>query len=106
MKAFQLTGIREMELREVPDPVIAQPTDVVIQLGAVGVCGSDIHYFSTGRIGSQVVEYPFAVGHECAGTVAEVGAQVSRVKVGDRVAIEPAMPCGRCGTRTSKAITR
>ncbi|MGI9428366.1 MAG: alcohol dehydrogenase catalytic domain-containing protein, partial [Bythopirellula sp.] len=96
MKSFQLTGIREMELREIPTPEIQQPTDVLVQLGAVGVCGSDIHYYTTGRIGSQVVEYPFAVGHECAGTVVEVGAEVSRVKSGDRVAIEPAMTCGQC----------
>ena len=85
-----------MELRDVPDPKIVRPTDVLIRLGAVGVCGSDIHYYTTGRIGSQVVEYPFAVGHECAGTVAEVGGGVERVAVGDRVAIEPAMPCGDC----------
>ncbi|MBD14325.1 MAG: hypothetical protein CMJ72_04055 [Planctomycetaceae bacterium] len=96
MKSFQLTGIREMELLEVPTPQIKRSTDVLIQLGAVGVCGSDIHYYVTGRIGSQVVEYPFTVGHECAGTVAEVGTGVSSVKVGDRVAIEPAMPCGQC----------
>lgn len=96
MKSFQLTGLREMELREVPDPEIRQPTDVLIRLGAVGVCGSDIHYYTTGRIGSQVVEYPFTVGHECAGTVVEVGTEVSRVSLGDRVAMEPAMTCGQC----------
>lgn len=96
MKAFQLTGLREMELRDVADLEIRQHSDVLIRIGAVGVCGSDIHYFKTGRIGSQVVEYPFAVGHECAGTVIEVGSQVSQVAVGDRVAIEPAMICGHC----------
>jgi L-iditol 2-dehydrogenase len=96
VKAFQLTGIREMELCEVPDLKIEQPTDVLLRMGAVGVCGSDIHYYTTGRIGSQVVTYPFAVGHECAGTVVEVGTDVSHVQVGDRVAIEPAMTCGQC----------
>ena len=73
MKAFQLTALRDMELREVPDAEIHEPTDVLIQMGAVGVCGSDIHYYTTGRIGSQVVEYPFTVGHECAGTVVAIG---------------------------------
>jgi L-iditol 2-dehydrogenase len=96
VKAFQLTAIREMELFEVPDPEIRESTDVLIKMGAVGVCGSDIHYYTTGRIGSQVVEYPFTVGHECAGTVLEVGPEVDHVQVGDRVALEPAMPCGHC----------
>ncbi len=96
MKAMMLTGIRQMEMREIPDPERVYSTDVRVRLGAVGVCGSDIHYFTTGRIGSQVVEYPFTVGHECAGTVVEVGPDVTAVKEGDRVAIEPAMTCGEC----------
>ena len=96
MKAFQLTALRDMELREVPDAEIREPTDVLIKMGAVGVCGSDIHYYTTGRIGSQVVEYPFTVGHECAGTVVAVGPKVTAVKAGDRVAVEPAITCGKC----------
>lgn len=96
MKAIQLTGIQKMELREVPDPVIQGEKDVLIRLGSIGVCGSDIHYYSEGRIGGQVVEYPFTVGHECSGRVEKVGPGVRRVKPGDRVAIDPAMPCGRC----------
>lgn len=81
---------------DVPDPKIERPTDVLVRMGAVGVCGSDIHYYTTGRIGSQVVEFPFTVGHECAGTVEQTGSQVTRVRPGDRVAIEPAMHCGQC----------
>ncbi len=96
MKAMVLTGIREMEMREVPDPEIRESTDVLIRMGAVGVCGSDVHYYTTGRIGSQVVEYPFAVGHEGAGIVEAVGSAVTAVKPGDRIAIEPAMTCGVC----------
>jgi L-iditol 2-dehydrogenase len=96
MKAFPLTGLRAMALGDAPDPQLRQPTDVLIRMGAVGVCGSDIHYYTTGRIGSQVVEYPFTVGHECAGTVVEAGRGVTHVRPGDRVAIEPAMTCGRC----------
>lgn len=96
MKAMMLTGIREMEIRDVPDPKISTPTDVLIRMSAVGVCGSDVHYYATGQIGSQVVQYPFTVGHECAGEVAEVGEAVSRVRTGDRVAIDPAMACGNC----------
>ena len=96
MKAFQLTGLRAMSLLEVPDPQLQQPTDVLLRMGAVGVCGSDIHYYTTGHIGSQVVAYPFTVGHECAGTVVTVGTGVRHLRPGDRVAIEPAMTCGHC----------
>lgn len=96
MKAMVLTGIRQIELRDVPDPAIRNDTDVLLKMGAIGVCGSDIHYYTTGRIGSQVVKYPFIVGHECAGTVLKVGAAVRRVKPGDRIAVEPAMPCWGC----------
>ena len=96
MKAFQLTGIRQMEMREVPDPEIRSPRDVLIRMKAVGVCGSDIHYYLTGRIGRQVVKYPFTTGHEGAGEVVAVGGEVTRVKPGDRIAFDPAMPCGEC----------
>jgi L-iditol 2-dehydrogenase len=93
---MQLTGVRQMEMCDVPDPQIATPTDVLVRLQVVGVCGSDVHYYATGQIGSQVVEYPFPVGHECAGVVEEVGTAVTSVKPGDRVAIEPAMSCHQC----------
>ncbi len=96
MKAACLTGIRQMELAEVPTPHIACDTDVLVAVGAVGVCGSDVHYYLSGGIGSQRVKYPFTVGHEGAGTVTAVGSKVQRVKAGDRVAIEPALSCRRC----------
>ncbi len=96
MKSMMLTGIRKMEMKTVTDPVIISGKDVKIRMKVVGVCGSDIHYYLKGRIGSQVVEYPFTVGHECAGEVVETGLQVSTLKPGDRVAIEPAMPCSEC----------
>jgi len=96
MKAFNLTGIRQMQLMDVPDPKIVNGDDVLIKMKVVGVCGSDVHYYETGRIGSQVVQYPFAVGHEGAGVVTAVGSAVKKVKPGDRIAIEPAMSCGTC----------
>jgi L-iditol 2-dehydrogenase len=96
MKAMVLTGIRQMKMIDVPDPKIVNDTDVLIKMERVGVCGSDIHYYTTGKIGSQVVEYPFPVGHEGAGTVVEIGSAVKNVKVGDEIAIEPAMPCWNC----------
>ncbi len=96
MKTMMLTGRRRMELRETPVPALRAPGDVLLRLEAVGVCGSDIHYYREGRIGSQVVRYPFTVGHECAARVERVGPKVTRVRPGARVAIEPAMACGRC----------
>lgn len=96
MKSFKLSALHALELIEVPDPSLQRDADVLVKMGAVGVCGSDLHYYITGRIGDQVVEYPFAVGHECAGTVVEIGSQVTKVAVGDRVAIEPALSCGTC----------
>ena len=96
MKAMMLTGIRQMEMKEVPTPAILNERDVRIKMQVLGVCGSDIHYYLSGRIGSQVVKYPFTVGHEGAGEVEAVGEGVTLVKPGDRIAIEPAMPCGEC----------
>jgi L-iditol 2-dehydrogenase len=96
MKAMMLTGIRQMEMREVPDPVIKSPKDVKIRMLVVGVCGSDIHYYTRGNIGSQIVKYPFTVGHECAGIVVETGSEVRRVKPGDTIAVEPAISCHEC----------
>lgn len=96
MKAIMLTGIRRMEMRDIPEPFVNGDHDVKIRMEVVGVCGSDIHYYTQGRIGSQVVRYPFTVGHEGAGTVVAAGKAVSKVKPGDRIAIEPAMPCWEC----------
>jgi L-iditol 2-dehydrogenase len=96
MKAMVLTGIKQMEMREWPDPMIKNGHEVKIKLERVGVCGSDIHYYRTGKIGSQVVEFPFPVGHESGGTVVEVGNRVTKIKPGDRIAIEPAISCGQC----------
>ncbi len=96
MKTMVLTGIRQMEMLEFPMPKIREDHDILIKMKVVGVCGSDVHYYTLGKIGSQVVQYPFPVGHEGAGEVVEVGSAVTSVKPGDRIAIEPAMPCGEC----------
>ncbi len=96
MKSMMLTAIRQMEMMDVPDPVIKNDKDVLIKMQSVGVCGSDVHYYVSGKIGSQVVKYPFAVGHEGAGVVEKVGDAVTGVKAGDRIAIEPAISCWQC----------
>jgi L-iditol 2-dehydrogenase len=96
MKAAALTGIRQMEVMDVAAPEIRRETEVLLKVEMVGICGSDVHYYETGEIGLEVVEYPFVVGHECAATVKAVGRAVTSVKAGDRVAVEPAMVCHNC----------
>lgn len=93
---MKLTGLREMALQDVAMPALQQDTDVLIRMACVGICGSDVHYFAEGGIGSQRVEYPYAVGHEGAGIVEAVGSAVTRVKPGDRIAFDPALTCGVC----------
>ncbi len=96
MRAVVLTGIRQMELTDVPEPSIKEDGDVLLKIERVGICGSDVHYYETGRIGLQIVEYPFIIGHECAATVKAVGKSVTRVKVADKVAVDPAVSCHEC----------
>ena len=90
MKSAVLTGIRKIEVREVPDPQLRNETDVLLKIGVVGLCGTDIHYYLADRICNQVVQYQFTVGHECAAVVGKVGSGVIRVKPGDRVTIDAA----------------
>ncbi|AEI40649.1 NAD(P)-dependent alcohol dehydrogenase [Paenibacillus mucilaginosus] len=95
MKAAVMHRTRSIVIEEVPLPEIG-PHEVLVKVMAVGICGSDLHYYSHGRIGPYVVEGPFILGHECAGDVAAVGSAVSRFAAGDRVAVEPGVTCGRC----------
>ncbi len=96
MKAAVLTGIRKITIRDTPEPQIINTTDIMLKTEYVGVCGSDIHYFTEGKIGDQVICYPFVVGHECSAVVHQVGSEVTRLKAGDRVAVDPAISCGIC----------
>jgi len=86
----------ELVIKDIPMPTAPKPKQVVIQMKAVGICGSDVHYWVHGRIGDFVVKKPMVIGHECAGQVVAVGSAVTHLKVGDRVAIEPGVPCGFC----------
>jgi len=106
MKAVYLTAPGEFATRDVPDPDLANPGDVRLRLGAVGVCGSDLHYYRTGRIGSQVLTEPWIMGHECTATVESVGADVRGLAAGDRVAVDPLIACGSCDQcRSGRANT-
>jgi L-iditol 2-dehydrogenase len=96
MKVAVLTGIEHLEIYEYTKPVITKDKEVLLKVDTVGVCGSDIHYYKTGRIGNQIIKYPFSIGHEFVATVSEIGTKVTRVKLGDVVAIDPAISCGEC----------
>ena len=89
MKVAYFTALRELRILDEPKPVLTRPGDVLLRIDRVGVCGSDVHYYVNGRIANQLVEYPATLGHECAATVTEIGSDVRRLDVGDRVAVDP-----------------
>ena len=88
MRVSVLRGAGDLAVEERADPVPG-PHDVLVRVRSVGVCGSDVHYFEHGRIGSHTVESPLVLGHEPSGEVVEVGAQVDRSRIGERVSLEP-----------------
>lgn len=95
MKVAVMLGIGKMgfEERDIPQP---KDDEVLVKLEYVGICGSDLHYYESGAIGDYVVKPPFVLGHEPGGTVVEVGKNVTHLKVGERVALEPGKTCGHC----------
>ena len=84
-----------MYIKEIPVPKPSEK-EVLVKIEYCGICGSDVHYYEYGRVADYVVEGDFILGHEVAGTVVEVGSQVKSLKVGDRVALEPGIGCGKC----------
>ncbi|WP_197378653.1 NAD(P)-dependent alcohol dehydrogenase [Mycolicibacterium mengxianglii] len=95
MRASVMTGVRSLEIEERPIPSPG-PREVLVEVAAVGVCGSDVHYYRHGRIGDFVVEDPMVLGHELSGRIAAVGEGVDPGRIGQRVAVEPQHPCRRC----------
>lgn len=100
MRANVLTGKRSMEMQERPVPTPG-PGEVLIKVRTVGVCGSDVHYYTDGRIGDMIVDGPLVLGHEVSGVIAAVGPGVDEGRVGERVAIEPQRPCRVCRACTT-----
>lgn len=92
MRALVLEKKGELSLREIALPQDVGPDDVRIAIHTVGVCGSDVHYYTHGAIGSYIVRQPMVLGHEASGTIVELGANVTSLKVGDRVCMEPGVP--------------
>jgi L-iditol 2-dehydrogenase len=95
MKVAVLYGIHDVriEYRPVPEP---GPGEVLIRVHSVGTCGSDVHYYEHGRIGDFVVKQPLVLGHEPSGVVVAGGPDAHRHEVGQRVALEPGVPCSTC----------
>ena len=95
MKAAFLDSPKTMSLRDLPDPVC--PKDkVVVRITHVGLCGSDLHYYSHGKLGDNVIREPHILGHEASGIIEETGSAVKEFRPGDRVVLEPGIPCGVC----------
>ncbi|WP_375255817.1 NAD(P)-dependent alcohol dehydrogenase [Yoonia sp.] len=92
MQALVLERIGELAIREIELPDAMGTGDVKIAIDTVGVCGSDVHYYTHGKIGDFVVKEPMVLGHEGSGRVIEVGSEVRHLKVGDRVCMEPGVP--------------
>lgn len=95
-KAAFLTDKMKYEVREAPVPIIKNEEDVLIKIEYVGICGADLDMWHSGRYGIFNVEYPKIIGHEAAGVVVETGKGVDKLKPGDKVALEPGVPCGKC----------
>lgn len=116
-RSFVLRAVRDVAFEDRPLPGLRDPWDVRVHIAQTGICGSDVHYWQRGRIGGNhtsskgqrkrkvadrnscqtefILNNPIVLGHESSGTVVEVGSAVKNVKVGDRVAIEPGVPCRR-----------
>ena len=94
-RAAWLTRKGRIELNTIDMPV-PDDDEVVVRVEYVGICGSDMHFYETGNYAKGPVPFPHILGHECAGTITQIGAKVEHLKVGDRVALEPGLACGKC----------
>ena len=92
MKSLVLERKGELSLRDFDIVEEMEPRDVRVQIDVVGICGSDVHYYTHGRIGPFVVNEPMILGHEAAGTIIEIGSEVVHLAVGQRVCMEPGIP--------------
>jgi len=95
MRVCVLHGAKDLRLEERPAAALG-PVQVRLQFGVGGICGSDLHYYYDGRVGDFALREPLILGHEVAGEVIETGRDVGRVKIGDRVAVNPSLPCWQC----------
>lgn len=94
--SFVLRAVKDVAIEERSKPTLADPHTVLVHVSQTGICGSDVHYWQRGRIGPYVLTGPMVLGHESSGVVSEVGCAVTHLKPGDKVAMEPGVPCRRC----------
>ncbi|MEO8532089.1 MAG: alcohol dehydrogenase catalytic domain-containing protein, partial [Deltaproteobacteria bacterium] len=90
--ALVLEDIRKLSIRQIDLDQTLGPKDVRVKIHTVGICGSDVHYYTHGRIGPFILNEPMVLGHEAAGTITDVGGEVTHLKPGDRVCMEPGIP--------------
>ena len=95
MLQCSIHGAEDLRIEEVPCPQPG-PDQALVKMGAAGICGSDMHYFRDGQIGKFKIQEPLIPGHEASGVIASLGANVTGLKEGQRVAINPSHPCGTC----------
>ncbi|MGA4506925.1 NAD(P)-dependent alcohol dehydrogenase [Propionibacteriaceae bacterium G1746] len=97
MRAVQVVGYHQnLEMKDVPEPELQGPLDVIIKIGAAGVCRTDLHVLEEQWEPKTHVPLPYTIGHENAGWVHKVGEAVTNVKVGDKVILHPLLTCGQC----------
>lgn len=95
-KSFVLKAVKQVAIEDRPKPKLEDPHDVMVHVAHTGICGTDVHFWEEGRMGSFIVDSPMVLGHESSGVVVEVGSKVTNLKPGDKVAMEPGVPCRRC----------
>jgi L-iditol 2-dehydrogenase len=101
VKAVRLHGPKDIRIEDIPEPGSLKPGETLLQISAVGICGSDLHTYEDGRIGTSIIESPLILGHEFVAKVLAVGADAldgrfQPLEVGQRVAVDPATPCYQC----------
>jgi D-xylulose reductase len=94
--SFVLKDIKSVAIEDRPIPELRDKYDVRVNVSQTGICGSDVHYWQRGRIGPYILTGPMVLGHESSGVITAIGSGVTHLQVGDRVAMEPGMPCRRC----------
>ncbi len=95
MKAIVIHSAQDLRIDDIPDETPAN-NEVLVSLGSGGICGSDLHYFNDGGFGAIRLRQPMILGHEVAGTIVEIGSDVTGLSVGDQVAVNPSRPCRDC----------
>ncbi len=95
MRAVVAHAAKDLRVEDAPAPEVG-PHDIRVRVGFGGICGSDLHYYNHGGFGVVRLREPMILGHEVAGVVEAIGTDAGRVKVGDRIAVNPSLPCNRC----------